>query len=76
MKKINTEIVNVLVTFRGKKFNKQENKYTYQTDDGGILTFMANPKKTWDWQIFKNESNDQGIKQASKIIEYHIDALL
>ena len=76
MKRINTQIVNVPVTFRGKKFNKQENKYTYQTNDGAILTFMANPKKAWDWQIFQNESNDQGLKQSSKIIQYHLDNLI
>ncbi len=76
MKLVKSQEVEVMVSFRGRKIAKTEIKYTYQSDDGAILTFMANPKKAWTWDTFANESNELGLKNANAIINLHLDSLL
>ena len=75
MKLINTQEIQTSVKFRGRIISKIETKYTYQTDDGALLTFMADPKKSWSWVIFKDESNADGVANSAQIIEKHIDLM-
>jgi hypothetical protein len=75
MKLINTQSVQMTIKFRGKQIPKTETKYTYQTDDGAVLTFMASPKKAWTWDLYKDESNEKGLAQSTKIIDQHIQNL-
>ena len=76
MQLVKTQNVEVLIKFRGKQIPKTETKYTYKTNDGALLTFMASPKKSWSWDLFDDESNEQGIKNSKSIIEFHIDSLM
>ena len=76
MKLINTQEIQTSVKFRGCMVPKTETKYTYQTDDGALLTFMADPKKSWSWVIFKDESNAYGVTNSAQIIEKHLDLMM
>ena len=76
MKLVNTQEIQTSVKFRGRMVPKIETKYTYQTDDGALLTFMADPKKAWSWVIFKDESNAYGVTNSAQIIEKHLDLMM
>jgi len=73
MRLLNTQDIQTSVKFRGRMVPKTETKYTYQTDDGAVLTFMADPKKAWSWMIFKDESNEDGVNNSTQIIEQFIN---
>ena len=76
MKMLKAEETQTMIKFRGRSIPKTETKYTYETDDGAVLTFMADPKKAWSWIIFKDESNEQGVFRSTQIIEHHIDEMM
>ena len=69
---VKTEEIVTTVTFRGRKLPKTEIKYTYESNDGAKLTFMADNKKAWSWKVFNDQSNDIGLKNMNKIIDFHI----
>lgn len=73
---ISTKSRDVQIKFRGKSFTKTNICYTYASKDGSKLSFEAHPTKAWQWNINKSESNDLGIKNATKIIEFHCEQLL
>ncbi len=76
MKLINAQEIQTSVKFRGRMVPKTETKYTYQTEDGALLTFMADPKKAWSWVMFKDESNAEGVANSAQIIEKHIELMM
>lgn len=76
MKLINAQEIQTSVKFRGRVVPKTETKYTYQTEDGALLTFMADPKKAWSWVLFKDESNINGVANSAQIIEKHIELMM
>ena len=76
MKLINAQEIQTSVKFRGRMVPKTETKYTYQTEDGALLTFMADPKKAWSWVMFKDESNADGVANSAQIIEKHIELMM
>ena len=76
MKLINAQEIQTSVKFRGRVVPKTETKYTYQTEDGALLTFMADPKKAWSWVLFKDESNAEGVANSAQIIEKHIELMM
>ena len=66
-----SEIV-VDVEFRGSKFSRKEEVYTYESNDGARLTFHADPNKEWNWVVVQQDTNMMGIKNSSKIIKHHL----
>ena len=76
MKLINAQEIQTSVKFRGRVVPKTETKYTYQTEDGALLTFMADSKKAWSWVMFKDESNAEGVANSAQIIEKHIELVM
>lgn len=45
---------------------KTEQKYTYESDKGGTVTFHAHPTRAWNWVI--DAANDAGKKHVNKLI--------
>jgi hypothetical protein len=71
-KLVASQDVEVMISFRGRKIPKTETKYTYESNDGAKLTFMADHKKAFTYTLYNDESNDKGISLSKDIIEFHI----
>lgn len=72
-KLIEKDTVPAEVKYRGKVFTKNEERYTYQSENGDVLQFQADPHKDFNW-IFGSKSTPGGIKNAREIITAFVKA--
>lgn len=61
------------VKYRGKTFIKNEERFTYQADNGDMLQFHGDPNRPFVW-VFGKKSNAGGLSKNKAIITAFVKA--